>query len=186
MKTPTLLLLMASTLLAATVTAPAQAPVAAEAKEKPPAEIRTLRVVPATLGGGAQWLKLLVDFRTTPKWIDGLQLSITALCGDGSPERPYSVLTGMARYINVPRGDNTGVLYISPKTAARYGGVTAARADIYIGDRVVASAELKEGAKAPPKWEAIYDKRDGALLPITATPWLGTEYDKYPDTLAGR
>lgn len=155
-------------------------------EEKPPAEIKAIRVVPANVGGGAQWTKLLVDFRTIPKWIDGLQLSITALCGDGSQERPYSVLTGMASYINIPRGDNTGVLYISPKTTARYGGVAAATADIYLNDRVVSSAELKEGAKAPPKWEAVYDRRDGALLPITATPWLATEYDKYPDTLSGR
>jgi hypothetical protein len=155
-------------------------------EEKPPAEINAIRVVPANVGGGAQWTKLLVDFRTTPKWIDGLQLSITALCGDGSEERPYSVLTGMARYINIPRGNNTGVLYISPKTTARYGGVAAATVDIYLNDRVVSSAELKEGAKAPPNWQALYDRRDGALLPITATPWLASEYDKYPDTLSGR
>ncbi len=177
---------MTCALLAFVLQARGQAPAGQEAKEKPPAEITALRVVPASIGGGAQWTKLLVDFKTAPKWVDGLQLSITALCGDGSQERPYSVLTGMARYINIPRGASTGVLYISPKTTARYGGVAAARADIYIGDRVVASAELKEGAKAPPKWEAIYDRRDGALLPITATPWLATEYDKYPDTLSGR
>jgi hypothetical protein len=157
-----------------------------EAKEKPAAEIKAVRIVPASLSGGAQWTKILVDLRTTPKWIDGMQVSVTALCGDGSPERPYTILSGMARYINVPRGDNTGVLFVSPKTTARYGGVTAAKADIYLNDRVVSSAEYKEGGKPPAKWEATYDRREGALLPITSTPWLAVEYDKYPDTLGGR
>jgi hypothetical protein len=154
--------------------------------EKPPAEIRSVRVVSAAAAGGAQWAKILVDFQSTPNWIDGMQISVTALCGDGSKERPYSVLTGLARYINVPKGNNTGVLFVSPKTIARYGGVTAAKADLYLNDRVVSSAELKEGGKAPENWQSVFDRRDGALLPITSTPWLTTEYDKYPDTLGGR
>lgn len=168
--------------LAAAGTAAAQE----ETQEKPPAEIKAMRIVPATISGGAQWTKILVDFQTTPKWIDGMQISVTALCGDGSPERPYVILSGMARYINVPRGDNTGVLFVSPKTTARYGGVTAAKAALYLNDRVVSTGEYKGGGKAPSDWEATYDRRDGALLPITATPWLAVEYDKYPDTLSGR
>jgi hypothetical protein len=178
--------LVASVVLLVASSFGALAQVEREAKEKPPAEIRAIRVLPASLAGGATWTKLLVDFRTLPKWIDGMQISVTALCGDGSTERPYSILTGTVRYINVPRGDNTGVLFVSPKTTARYGGVTAAKADLYLNDRVVSSAEWEDGAKAPSKWESTYDRRDGALLPITATPWLAVEYDKYPDTLAGR
>jgi len=155
-------------------------------QEKPPAEISEVRPVNATAPGGGEWIKLLVDFQSTPKWIDGMQVSITALCGDGSKERPYSILTGLASYINVPKGRNTAVLFISPKTTARYGGVTAVRADLYLNDRVVSSGEWKGAKAAPENWLSTFDRREGALLPITATPWLVSEYDQYPDTLFRR
>jgi hypothetical protein len=163
-----------------------EAPARGEEKEKPPVTIAEIRPVLAASGSG-QWTKVLVTFNSDPKWLDGMQLSVTALVGDGTQDRPYSVLTGLVRYINVPKGQNTGVLYISPNTTKRYGGVAAATADIYLNDRVVSSLEWAGGGKKPPEnWQGVYDRRDGALLPITSTPWVATEYDKYPDLVGGR
>ena len=154
--------------------------------EKPPVAITEIKPVLASIGTG-QWTKVLVTFNSEPKWVDGMQLSVTALVGDGTEERPYSVLTGIVRYINVPKGQNTGVLYISPNTTKRYGGVTAVAADLYLNDRVVSSSEWSGGGKKPPQnWQGVFDRRDGGLLPITSTPWVATEYDKYPDLVGGR
>lgn len=157
----------------------------AQTPEKPPAEITDIRIENAG-GAGAPWTKVLVDFRCRPKWIDGLQVAMTVLVGDGTEERPFVILSGMARYINVPRGSSTGVLFISPNTTKRYGGVTAAEASIYVNDQVVSTFDYKGSGRAPQDWQAVYDRRDGALLPIVATPWVVTEYDKYPDSILSR
>jgi len=157
-----------------------------ETNEKPPVAITEIKLVLASIGTG-QWTKVLVTFNSEPRWVDGMQLSVTALVGDGTEERPYSILTGIVRYINVPRGQNTGVLYISPNTTKRYGGVTAVAADLYLNDRVVSSSEwFGDGKKPPANWQGVFDRRDGGLLPITSTPWVATEYDKYPDLVGGR
>jgi hypothetical protein len=153
--------------------------------EKPPAEITGMRIESAG-SGGSPWTRVLVDFRCRPKWIDGLQVSMTVLVGDGTEERPYVILSGMARYINVPRGSSTGVLFISPSTTKRYGAVTAAQASIYVNDQAVSTFDYEGSGRAPEDWQSVYDRREGALLPITATPWVVAEYDKYPDSILSR
>jgi hypothetical protein len=140
-------------------------------EEESPIKLQAIRVLKAPVAsGGPEWTKILVDFQSSIPWIDGTQISITALVGDGTPERPYAILSGSARYINIPQGNNTGVLFISPNTTKRYGGVTAVEANIYFNDRVVSTITWsgKSGETAPENWKAIYDRKDGALLPITA------------------
>lgn len=137
--------------------------------------------------GGPVWTKLLVDFEVRRPWIDGMQISVLALIGDGTKERPFSLLAGLLRHLNVPEGKSTTALYISPNTTKRYGKVSAIRADVYLNDRVVSTLDwLGKGFVPPQNWSAVYDRKEGALLPITATPWLTVEYDSYPDPLLGR
>ena len=156
--------------------------------EPSPVKILAIRPVTASVTpSGPTWTKLLVDFEVNRPWIDGLQISVLALVGDGSKDRPFSLLTGLIRHLNVPQGKSSSVLYISPNTTARFGAVAAAHADVYLNDRVVASLDwLNKGQNQDKNWMAIYDRKEGALLPITSTPWLTVEYDKYPDILLGR
>lgn len=166
----------------------AQTPAPEAASEQSPVKILAIRAIPASVTpSGPAWTKLLVDFEVNRPWIDGLQISLIALIGDGSKDSPFSLLTGLIRHLNVPRGKSTSVLFISPNTTARFGSVAAVHADIYLNDRVVSSLDwFGKGAKPDANWMAIYDRKEGALLPITATPWLTIEYDKYPDILLGR
>lgn len=156
--------------------------------EPSPVKILAIRPVTASLNPTAPaWTKLLVDLEVNRPWLDGLQISLVALVGDGSKDRPFSLLTGLIRHLNVPQGKATSVLFISPNTIARFGTVAAAHADVYLNDRIVSSLDwFGKGAKPDANWMAIYDRKEGALLPITATPWLTVEYDKYPDILLGR
>lgn len=153
--------------------------------ESPACAITEIRVLTGSPGGGgAIWTKLLTDVQVTPAWLDGVQISVQALVGDGSKEKPFMVLAGTARHINLPQGKQTSVLYISPNTTRRFGAVTAVHADLFFNDRVVSSLDWSgKGVKPPGNWMAIYDRKEGALLPITATPWVSVEYDKYPDIL---
>jgi len=156
--------------------------------ESSPVTIQGIRPLTASVSsGGPAWTKLLVDFQVKSPWIDGLQISVLALVGEGTKERPFSLLSGLVRHLNVPEGKSTTVLYISPNTTKRYGKVAAVRADVYLNDRVVSSFDWTgKGPALPPNWTAIFDRKEGALLPIHATPWLTLEYDNYPDSLLGR
>ena len=165
-----------------------QDPSSEEAPAGPPVQMVAIRVTPGSVSSaGPVWNKILVDFQVDQSWIDGLQFSVSALVGDGTKDRPYAVLSGLLRHINVPPGKSTTALYVSPNTTARYGGIAAVHVDIYVNDRVISSLDWQgKGGKAQANWMNIYDRKEGALLPITATPWVAVEYDKYPDILLGR
>jgi hypothetical protein len=149
-------------------------------------EIRVISAVPSA--GAAAWGKILLDFEVSETWLDGLQFSVKALVGDGSPEKPFSVLTGNVRYFNIPQGKNSAVLYVSPNTLKRFGSLSAVQADLYFRDRVIGSKSWLggKGAKPQENWGSQFQQKSGALLPISATPWVSVEYDKYPDILLGR
>jgi len=165
-----------------------QDPPAEEAPAGPPVKLVAIRATPASISSGSPaWNKILIDFEVDQPWIDGLQFSVSALVGDGTKDRPFAVLAGLLRHLNVPQGKSTTALYVSPNTTTRYGGLAAVHVDIYVNDRVISSLDWQgKGGKAPANWMNIYDRKEGALLPITATPWLTVEYDKYPDILLGR
>jgi len=149
-------------------------------------EIRVTSAAPST--SASAWGKVLLDFEVAETWLDGLQFSVKALVGDGTPEKQFSVLTGNVRYFNIPQGKNSAVLYVSPNTMKRFGALTAVQADLYFRDRVVGSKSWLggKGPKPPENWQNQFQQKAGALLPISATPWVSVEYDKYPDILLGR
>ena len=149
-------------------------------------EIRFATGAPAT--GTAPWGKILLDFEVNELWLDGLQFAVKALVGDGTPEKPFLVLTGNARYFNIPQGKNSAVLYVSPNTLKRFGALSAMQADLYFRDRMVGSKSWLggKGPKPPENWQNQFQQKAGALLTINSTPWVSIEYDKYPDVLLGR
>jgi len=157
--------------------------------ESAPVKFQEIRVTSAAPSSGATaWGKILLDFEVAETWLDGLQFSVKALVGDGSPEKPFSVLTGNVLYFNIPQGKNSAVLYVSPNTLKRFGSLSAVQADLYFRDRVVGSKSWLggKGPKPPENWQNQFQQKAGALLPISSTPWVSVEYDKYPDILLGR
>lgn len=149
-------------------------------------EIRVTSASPSS--GGPVWGKILLDFEVVDPWLDGLQFAVKALVGDGTPAKPFSVLMGNVRYFNIPQGKNSAVLYVSPNTLRRFGGIAAVQADIYFQDRVAGTKSWfgGKGPKPPENWVNQFQQKSGGLLPISATPWVSVEYDKYPDLLLGR
>jgi hypothetical protein len=157
--------------------------------ETAPVKFQDIRVTSAApSAGAAAWGKILLDFEVSETWLDGLQFAVKALVGDGTSEKPFSVLTGNVRYFNIPQGKNSAVLYVSPNTMKRFGSLAAVQAELYFRDRVVGSKSWlgAKGPKTPDNWGNQFQQKAGALLPISATPWVSVEYDKYPDILLGR
>ena len=158
-------------------------------QETSPVSIQEIRVTSASpSSGGPAWGKILLDFEVRDAWLDGLQFAVKALVGDGTPAKPFSVLTGNVRYFNIPQGKNSAVLYVSPNTLKRFGSISTVQADIYFQDRVVGTKSWfsSKGSKPPENWVNQFQQKSGALLTISATPWVSVEYDKYPDILLGR
>jgi hypothetical protein len=157
--------------------------------ESAPVKLQEIRVTSAApSSNAAAWGKVLLDFEVSETWLDGLQFAVKALVGDGTAEKQFSVLAGNVRYFNIPQGKNSAVLYVSPNTLKRFGALSAVQADLYFRDRVVGSKSWLggKGPKPPENWQNQFQQKAGALLPISATPWVSIEYDKYPDILLGR
>jgi len=157
--------------------------------EASPVTFQEIRVTSASpSSAGPAWGKILLDFEVRDAWLDGLQFAVKALVGDGTPAKPFSVLMGNVRYFNIPQGKNSAVLYVSPNTLKRFGGLNAVQADIYFQDRVAGTKSWfgGKGPKPPENWGKQFPQKSGAPLPISATPWVSIEYDKYPDLLLGR
>lgn len=160
---------------------------AAGSNEDPPLEVELTRFriesAPAP-GGGSPWLRLLVDFNSYPAWADGIVFTYEVLVQQGDNSR---VLSGTARYANVKRGRHTSVLYMSPSTAERFGAPVAARINaIYKDEAMNDLLWTADGRSAPSGWDREFQRYPNQLMPITLTPFVATEYGKYPDALVPR
>jgi len=159
----------------------------AASNEEPPVEVelKAFRVESAAApGGGSPWLRLLVEFNSYPAWADGIVFHYDVLVQQGETSR---ILSGTARYANVKRGRHNAVLYVSPSTAERFGAPVAASIRASYKDE--ATNDLlwtADGRTAPDGWERQFQRYPNQLMPITLTPFVATEYGKYPDALVPR
>jgi hypothetical protein len=165
------------------VTAQAQAPAPAAPQAPPPdIELTKFRLEQVAAAGGIKpWLRLLADFGCRPDWADGIAFYYDVLVQQGDKAR---VLSGTARYSNVKRGRHAAVLYMSPSAAERFGTPVAAVVRASYKDEQ--SSEIKweaEGKSAPDGWEKQFQRYPNQLMPIVLTPFVATEYGKYPDAL---
>ena len=157
----------------------AQAP----AETAPPAavSITGFKPEPANGPGGGSWLRLLASFRSTPPWADGIAFNYDVLVEKGGQ---YKVLSGTARYSNVKAGTHAAVLYMSPGAVGRFGAPIAAKIGVGYADELVQSFDWSAPGASPPKdWSTQYQRYAGQLLPIYLTPFVATEYGKYPDVM---
>jgi hypothetical protein len=162
----------------------AQAPAAPEAPP-PDIELTKFRIEQAPAAGGAKpWLRLLADFNCRPDWADGITFYYDILVQQGDKSR---VLSGTARYSNVKRGRHTAVLYMSPSAAERFGTPVAAVIRASYKDEPASDITWEaEGRSAPDGWEKQFQRYPSQLMPIVLTPFVATEYGKYPDALVPR
>jgi hypothetical protein len=152
---------------------------------KPEIDVVKFRVEQAQApGGGKAWLRLLADFASAPAWADGITFYYDVLLLAGSD---YRVVSGTARYSNVKRGNHSAVLYMSPSAAERFGVPVAAT--VRSGYKDIPSGEVSwtEPGKNPPNdWAKTFQRYPNQLVPIYLTPFVATEYGKYPDVIGNR
>jgi len=165
--------------------APAGVLLAQQPPEKLPLEIELtkFRVEPAAAPGGTKpWLRLLCDFNVAPAWADGIVFHYDVLVRKGDDSR---VLSGTARYTNVKRGAHTAVLYMSAGALERFGAPVAATVRSIYKDEP--SGDITWSAtgtgKPPENWATQFQRYPSQLSPIVATPFVASEYGKYPDVL---
>lgn len=131
--------------------------------------------------GGGAWVRLLVPFRSTPAWADGIAFYYDILV---EKDGQYRVLSGTARYSNVKAGSHSSVLFMSPSAVARFGTPLAAKIGVGYKDEVVTTFKWERpGSRAPEDWATQYKRYANQLLPIYLTPFVATEYGKYPDPI---
>jgi hypothetical protein len=161
----------------------AQSPAGEE--KRPDVEIRKFRVESATVAGGDKpWLRLLVDFGSRPDWADGIVFYYDVLLQSGNE---YRVISGTARYSNVKRGLHTAVLFMSPSAVERFGSPVAAFVRSSYKDQPAGEINWEADGKNPPDgWANQFQRYSNQLLPITLTPFVASEYGKYPDAMVAR
>lgn len=132
-------------------------------------------------GGGGKWSKLIVTFSSLPEWADGLVFNYEVLV---RAEERFRVLSGIVRYANVPKGVNSAVMYLSPSATKRFGEPVAATVGAFYNDQEASAFKWSSSAqKLPEGWNLKYDKYNGVLLNIMYTPWLASDYGRFPDLM---
>ncbi|MBX7157893.1 MAG: hypothetical protein K1X66_05870 [Verrucomicrobiae bacterium] len=135
----------------------------------------------AAQGGGGKWSKLITTFSSLPEWADGLVFNYEVLV---QVEDRFRVLTGLVRYANVPKGINEAVLYLSPSATKRFGIPVAVTVGAFYNDQEVDVFKWSSGTKIPDGWNLKYNTYNGVLLNIMYTPWIASDYGRYPDLMA--
>jgi len=150
----------------------------------PPIQIEEFKPEQANAPGGGTWLRLLAPFRSSPKWCDGIAFYYDILV---QKDDQFRVLSGTARYSNVKAGRHSAVLYMSPSAVARFGTPVAAQVGVGYADELIEAFRWDApGSRAPEGWVSQFERYPNQLLPINLTPFVATEYGKYPDLMPGQ
>jgi hypothetical protein len=152
--------------------------------QQPSQAPKEVKIQAVTFEGGAvagttrQWIKVVTQFQSTPRWADGIVFSYAVLIGAGDQ---YRVLPGTLRYANVKGGMNRAVMYISPNTAERFGTPLAVHVRAYYKDEIADDFVLKPSGNVSATWETQYNKYPGLLFSVINTPFVATDYSTSPD-----
>lgn len=150
-----------------------------------PVEVTAVKVEPANAPGGTKpWLRLMAGFTSRPAWADGIAFFYDVLLEKNGD---YRVLNGTARYSNVKQGNHAAVLYLSPSAVERFGAPVAAKVRVGYDDEVTQTFDWEaSGKSAPEGWNTKFQRYPNQLQPIYLTPFVATEYGKYPDAIASQ
>jgi hypothetical protein len=138
------------------------------------------------------WVQILVDYDTEPKWIDELTFQFYAMAEtveDG--KKAYSFYQVTARYGDIERGrSHMAAVYLRPQAVKRYGDLVAIAVEISHEGKVVAELADDAGTKMPPQWwknpDVIGRKdvttRAGYLLEKSQSPFALVNIDDFEVT----
>lgn len=128
-------------------------------------------------GSEREWSKLICNFTNSVGWVDGLSFNYSALVE--SEEGKTQVVTGGLTYVNVPKGANKAIMYMSPLATARYGAPVSVNIEIFRGDLPIQS--FKWGKNQNENWFSKYSTQAGVLKSVQATPWVVYDADLCAD-----
>jgi hypothetical protein len=121
------------------------------------------------------WWRGVVEFETTPDWIDELEFTYYAYIEDQSNRGAPVMFRGMVTYVNVAKGRHVSDIFLHPNTIARMGLVKQVAVVVKVKGAVVAS----ESTATKPNWWDGFPPVDGVLLNRSQTPFTFIDYDLY-------
>jgi hypothetical protein len=125
-----------------------------------------------------RWLQVEVEFAATPEFTDELTFKYFILLSG-------RLLTGEVTHTNIAAGrDNRSVMYVSPKTIARFMGNRAATPNAVqnIAVQIVQQGAVKDEisvTRAAPQWYAAMPQLPGFVLNKSQTPFAPLYWDRY-------
>ena len=158
----------------------------ASAQTAKPVELGDLEIRREALPGSkVNWIKLIVSYSTTEKWMDGIAFNFEALVRSPDGSTPLSrLLTGSITYVNVPAGRHIAIAYLSPGATARFGAPVAVRVQGTKGDEVIGEVLWPSGTNEAEFANPKVRRLEGFLSNVRSTPWVVVDSDKTPDVFA--
>lgn len=125
-----------------------------------------------------RWLEVEVEFAAGPDWTDELTFRYYVLYNG-------RLLTGEVTHTNIaPARANRSVMYVSPRTLARFGGPQLLTANSFpnIAVQIVQQGTVKDEqslARAPAGWFTSLPQLAGFVLNKNDTPFAPLYWDRY-------
>lgn len=125
-----------------------------------------------------RWLEVEVEFTAAPGFTDELTFKYFILLGG-------KLLTGEVTHVNIPAGrENRSVMYVSPRTLARFMGNRALGPNAIqnIAVQLVQQGAVKDElsiTRAEPQWYAALPQVAGFVLNKNETPFAPLYWDRY-------
>ncbi|MEM1059511.1 MAG: hypothetical protein AAGK14_09710 [Verrucomicrobiota bacterium] len=100
-----------------------------------------------------------------------------------------AVLTGSVTYVNIPEGENNGVVYIPPQTVARYGGRKELERvnpecnifiEAFANRRQVDGRSMNAERGNQANWYQAMQQIDGLIFRQNQSPFIATDTIGYP------
>ena len=127
-----------------------------------------------------RWLEVEVEFAAAPAFTDELTFKYFILLGG-------KLLTGEVTHTNIAAGrDNRSVMYVSPRTLARFLGNRAITPNAVenIAVQIVQQGAIKgelSFARTPAQWYAAMPQLAGFVLNKNETPFAPLYWDRYEE-----
>ncbi len=121
------------------------------------------------------WWRVMVEFETSPDWIDELEFTYYAYIEDQSNKGAPIMFRGTVTYVNVVKGKHVSDMFLHPNTIARLGLVKQIAVVVKARGAVVAS----ESTATKPNWWDGFSPVDGVLINRAQTPFAYIDYDLY-------
>jgi hypothetical protein len=132
-----------------------------------------------------RWLEVEVQFTATPEFTDELTFKYYILFNG-------RLLTGEVTHVNISPGrENRSVIYVSPRSLARFGNNRPITANSCqnVAVQIVQQGTLKDEAslsKAPAQWYSNMPQVSGFLLNKDQTPFAPLYWDRYEQIKTAR